>query len=58
VDAKDLLRDAALTGRTEEALVRIVIPLGDDRISQPDSLAQQVARIMIPEVSAILPAGD
>lgn len=53
----DLLRDAALTGRTEEALVRIVIPMGDDRIAQPDSLAQQVARIMIPEVAAILPAG-
>lgn len=53
----DLLRDAALTGRTEEALVRIVIPLGDERITQPDSLAQQVARVMIPEVAAILPAG-
>ena len=53
----DLLRDAAFTGRTEEALVRIVIPIGDERITQPDSLAQQVARIMIPEVTAILPAG-
>lgn len=54
----DLLRDAALTGRTEEALVRIVIPLGDDRITQPDSLAQQVARLMMPQVAAILPAAE
>jgi EpsI family protein len=54
----DLLRDAALTGRTEEALVRIVIPLNDDRITQPDSLAQQIARTMMPQVAAILPAGE
>lgn len=62
----DLLRDAAIHGRTEEALVRIVVPVSMyaqakgqalDQIAAPaDSLAQAVARKMIPEVFRALPA--
>ncbi len=66
-----LMRDAALTGRTEEALVRLVIPMAPDakakqpeavalrRIlpsaAQADSLAQQAAKRYIPEVMRVLP---
>lgn len=50
----ELLRDAALTGRSEEALVRIVVPL-NDRMSNPDSLATSVAKQLVPAVRAILP---
>lgn len=62
----DLLRDAALEGRTEEALVRIVVPVAvhargkgkvlDDLAAPADSLATAVARTMIPEVFRALPA--
>ena len=67
----ELMRDAALTGRTEEALVRLVIPLAPDgRATQPqavalrkllpsaaraDSLAQRAAMQYIPEVMRVLP---
>ncbi len=66
-----LMRDAALTGRTEEALVRLVIPLApDEKAQQPeavalrkvlpnvakaDSLAQDAAKRYIPEVMRVLP---
>ena len=59
-----LLRDAALHGRTEEALVRIVVPI-DPRETQArgekavhasaDSLATCVASALIPTVAAALP---
>lgn len=62
----DLLRDAAIHGRTEEALVRIVVPVQlqtaakgailDEQAAPADSLATDVARKLIPEVFKALPA--
>ncbi|AMW04151.1 exosortase C-terminal domain/associated protein EpsI [Gemmatimonas phototrophica] len=61
----DLLRDAASYGRTEEALVRIVVPLstpkdiaqGDEAVVQrADSVAMSVAARLIPAVDAVMPA--
>jgi EpsI family protein len=48
-----LLRDAALHGRTEEALVRVVVPMttSDDG----SALAQRVAAAVIPAVDDALP---
>ena len=58
----DLLRDAALHGRTEEALVRIMVPVrartADGMAAaeaQADSLAREIAARMIPEVDRVLP---
>ena len=60
----NLLRDAALHGRTEEALVRIVVPV-DPRVRTPagkpdytraDSLAQAVAVQLVPGVARVVPA--
>ena len=51
----DLLRDAALTGRSEEALVRIVVPI-NGLIEDPDALARKVAADLVPEVERRLPA--
>lgn len=59
----DLMRDAARYGRTEEALVRIVLPVEvaqNAAISQigrlpQDSLAIQVARVLMHEVDRALP---
>jgi EpsI family protein len=62
----NLLRDAALSGRTEEALVRIVVPL--PRVSPADTvassrayaaaddIAERVARRLVDEVDRVLPA--
>ncbi|MEO5824824.1 MAG: exosortase C-terminal domain/associated protein EpsI [Gemmatimonadales bacterium] len=52
----ELLRDAALRGRTEEALVRIVVPVGDDGAPAADAMATRVARELIPAVGAVLPS--
>ena len=53
----DLLHDATFRGRTEEALVRIVIPLTR---GVSDSLAevmlQKVAAQLIPQLREVLPA--
>lgn len=51
-----LLRDAALRGRTEEALVRIVVPMRatDDGVE----LAHRMARTVIPMVDRALPTID
>ncbi len=67
----DLLRDAALRGRSEEALVRIVVPIGgtiaiasgDSAASgalagdvvAADQLAADVAARLIPRVTEVLP---
>lgn len=50
----DLLRDAALRRRTEEALVRVVVPI---RTTEADAerLALQAATDLIPSVSRALP---
>jgi EpsI family protein len=58
-----LLRDAALHGRTEEALVRIVVPLPSGvqptalaaHLARADALAVQVAAQLLAEVALALP---
>ena len=60
----DLLRDAALYGRTEEALVRVVIPI-DPRDLQSkgpkatyeaaDARADALAQTLVPRVTTLLP---
>ena len=61
----NLLHDAALYGRTEEALVRIVVPIDMRKLQQQggkpvyaaaDSLATAVAQTLIPTVTHALPA--
>lgn len=53
----ELMRDAALRGRTEEALVRIVVPLSDTtRDADAEALADRVAQRLIPQVYHVLPA--
>ncbi len=62
----NLLRDAAIAGHTEEALVRVMVPVlgaGKDaaedepakRLAVADSLGTEVARRLIQEVSHALP---
>lgn len=53
----ELLRDAALKARTEEAMVRIVVPLGaveDDAAA--DRLADDMVRELVPELHRVLPS--
>ncbi len=63
----NLLRDAATQGRTEEALVRIVVPLASSSRSPSaadqqaayaaaDSIAQSVAKELLPAVTKVLPS--
>lgn len=55
----ELLRDKALHGRSEEALVRIVVPLDPAAPNRADALAAQVAQDIIPRLFGILaPLGD
>ncbi len=51
----DLLRDAALERRTDEALVRIVVPIGESE-QEAFEAARAVAGELIPQVEAVLPA--
>lgn len=62
----NLLRDAAALGRTEEALVRIVVPLvstsrapsaaeNKAAFAVADSIAQSVAKELLPAVTKVLP---
>jgi EpsI family protein len=52
----ELLRDKAMLGRSEEALVRIVIPLRPDLDeSAADAMARRVAAELIPGVFGALP---
>lgn len=53
----DLLRDAALRGRSDEALVRIVVPVTPGR-NQDEALnlAKDVARTLVPAVYDALPS--
>lgn len=51
----ELLRDKALAGRSEEALVRIVVPVTPGAEAVADSTASRVARELIPALSAVLP---
>lgn len=53
----ELLRDAALTGRSEEALVRIVVPLTRQlNETGAEQLASRVASELIPAVYKVLPS--
>lgn len=60
----NLLRDAALYGRTEEALVRIVVPVdprirtaaGKPDFTRADSVATAVAVQLVPAVARVIPA--
>lgn len=52
-----LLRDAALTRRTEEALFRIVVPLSDAVTeAQADQVAADAIATLVPAAWALLPA--
>lgn len=56
-----LLRDAARYGRSEEALVRVVVPLppgtsGGAELARGDTIATAVARGLIGEVATVLPS--
>ncbi len=61
----DLLRDAALRGRTEEALVRIVVPLPPDgslkgrateqTVAEAQTLADHIVTELVPAVDKVLP---
>lgn len=51
----ELLRDAALYGRTEEALVRIVVEVQGTDVTAADQLARQVAPTLIDQVNQVLP---
>lgn len=61
----DLLRDAATRGRTEEALVRILVPIAPSRessasewrarLARADTLAMQAAEGLVPMVEQVLP---
>lgn len=51
----ELLRDASLRRRTDEALVRIVVPIRTTE-EAADAVARGVARQLLPEVQRVLPA--
>ena len=60
----NLLRDAALIGRTDEALVRVIVPIDRSTIGSPeapaseaagDELALAVAAQLLPAVERVLP---
>lgn len=62
----DLLRDAATRGRTEEALVRIMVPIASsrgfsaaewqERQAKADLLATRIASELVPRVERVLPS--
>ena len=52
----ELLRDAALRGRTEESLVRVMVPVRQGGPDEADSTALRVVRRLVPAVDSILPA--
>lgn len=53
----NLLRDAALKGHTEEALVRLVVPVepSDTKQVAAEQLAKQIAPTLMNEVQRVLP---
>lgn len=63
----DLLRDAALKGHTEEALVRVVVPIGTSSpvgsdaarpaLATAEALGDEISTRMIAEVARVLPGG-
>ena len=51
----ELLRDAAIYGRTEEALVRIVVRLGKGDPELADQIARDVGGQLVQQVDKVLP---
>jgi EpsI family protein len=51
----DLLRDAALHGRTEEALVRIVVPIQGNNVATADRLARVLVSPLVADMDRVLP---
>lgn len=51
----DLLRDAALHGRTEEALVRIVVSIEGNNVAAADSTARSVVSPLVADMDRVLP---
>ncbi len=51
----ELLRDAALRGRTEEALVRIIIPARNNDVTVADRIAQENIAAIVADVQRVLP---
>jgi hypothetical protein len=51
----ELLRDAAVLGRTEEALVRIVVPVISNDVAAADALAMRIAGDLADDVERVLP---
>ncbi len=52
----ELLRDAAMLGRTEEALVRIVVPVVNNDVDAADALAMSIAGDLADDVERVLPS--
>jgi EpsI family protein len=53
----DLLRDAALRSRSEEALVRLVLPISDAQSAEAaDTLARAAIRSVVPALFEVLPS--
>ena len=51
----DLLRDSALFGRSEEALVRVVVPIVDTTVEAAQEQATGFAAVLIPALYRALP---
>ena len=51
----DLLRDAALRGRTEEALVRIVVPVHGNDVASADHVAEGLVAPLVADMDRVLP---
>ena len=51
----DLIRDSALRRRSEEALVRIVVPIDEANMAPAEQLARRVAAELAPHLTRILP---
>lgn len=56
----NLLRDAALAGHTEEALVRLVVPVqpGDAGYARADAVGRTMATRLLEDTEAVLPRRD
>jgi EpsI family protein len=51
----ELLRDAATRGRTEEALVRVVVPISGDNVATADSVARDLVPTLVASMDQVLP---
>lgn len=51
----ELLRDAALHGRTEEALVRIFVQVRGDDVAGADAVAREAAFPLVADVNRVVP---